>query len=215
MNKLPYELQIDILLRAGYPSLLKYCQYSSYNICDDEYLWSELIKQDFPKLYDLKSKYSTFKNYYIETYDHLYDLVESMLNDLSPRIEGVSFNLNELAVSKILKLFISFSNQYDNITQKERNELLYEIGDIIDYTRTNNVKDVLYNYEFEIIDTYIGEILSYLQIKYYKKSSHSLNRKCSQCKSIRTAQGNHQGRGPGGTPYSYRNCFKCRNVEKI
>lgn len=185
LNKLPYELQIDILLRAGYPDLLKYCEYSKYDICDDEYLWSELMKKDFPNLYKLKLRYSNYKEVYLRIYNYLYETVQSMLEDLADNIPGITFYFDEDSILELIQLFIRFGKKYQKVDKEERNELLYELGDIINYTKTNR-NDPNFRDELDILDRYISDILVHLRINYFKRVAGIAN-KCGigKCKSIR------------------------------
>jgi hypothetical protein len=82
-NELPAEVQFQVMFDLDYPALMSLCQTSSaaQRVCDDDYLWMQLWRKDFPQLprrrQSAKADYrrvwnelSTFANNFTSHYSH-------------------------------------------------------------------------------------------------------------------------------------------------
>lgn len=125
-ENLPYEYLIELFLETGYPKIVDLCQSNTYykKICDDNYFWELLLKQDYynvvtdNKFSDPKEVYLTihkaFNTKNSKTFvNKIYNLISLSIqtNNLelfkflnltqSKHIDSPSFNVNLLSIAII------------------------------------------------------------------------------------------------------------------
>lgn len=72
ITSLPYEVQLDILYKTGYPEIVNVCQTNkelSY-LCADDYLWYQLSLKDFSDIIDNKDQDESYHDFYINNYQY-------------------------------------------------------------------------------------------------------------------------------------------------
>lgn len=132
---LPYEVQLAILINTGYPDVVNICRSNkqlSY-ICDDEYLWKQLVLKDFPEVFYNKGEES-YKDFYITnyhyqeltylnypslfelkpvdiTYEEFYSDIESYIEDQTNELMNLlGINITDELLQEIIEVFRDFSS---------------------------------------------------------------------------------------------------------
>ena len=128
------DVNINILLQLPYPDIIKLCQTDRrfYNLCQENYLWNQLMDRDFRTLTTNKDK-----NTYILLYhffnQHTLDFLKNYINI------NVIYDLQNLyqivfdAYVKVIKFYKKY--EMDIINYKE---FLNYIGDLSD-----GIRDIL------------------------------------------------------------------------
>lgn len=186
ISDLPYELQLIFLINLRYPDIIKFCQSNkklSY-ICDDEYLWRQLVRRDFPDIF-YKNEDLTFKEFYIENYHFqellmlnypsLYELklsedtflevyldIEGYIEDQTLALmDTLGISISDEASNKIISMFRDFSSVPSNdpeviiILAQQINYII--LADLYHSTKTKEKNEEKYLFDEYLSDEYISE----------------------------------------------------------